>query len=131
MTRVADYMMKMSLTGPAMVGLAHLAFQEVKAVFRERMRDRAEEEEVELTLDDCRVVRQSFAYEKFDEFTYPSADLQLEAKSIESVKRGEYRWILAELHPPVALLHHGFYWSCPDKSALSRALAQTTRGCPS
>src|SRR5205823_3342269 len=55
----------------------------------------------------------------------------LEARSVEAVARGEYRWILAELHPPVALLHHGFYWSCPDKAALRKALAQTTKGCPS
>jgi hypothetical protein len=122
--------LKMPLTGPAMVGLAHLAFQEVKAAFRERMRDRPEADEWELTADDCHFIRQNFKYEKFDEFTYPSADLQLEARSMEAVERGEYRWILAELHPPVALLHHGFYWSCPDKAALTEALVQTTKGCP-
>jgi hypothetical protein len=123
--------LKMPLTGPAMVGLAHMAFQEVKAAFRDRMRDRPEAAEWELTAEDCHFVRQNFSYEKFDEFTYPSADLQLEAKSVEAVARGDYRWILAELHPPVALLHHGFYWSCPDKAALGKAFAQTTRGCPS
>ncbi len=124
-------MLKMPLTGPAMVGLAHFAFQEVKAAFRERMRDRPEAEEWELTADDCHFIRQNFQYEKFDEFTFPSADLQLEARSLEAIGRGEYRWILAELHPPVALLHHGFYWSCPDKAALAQALVQATKGCPS
>jgi hypothetical protein len=114
-----------------MVGLAHMAFQEVKAAFRERMRDRPDAEEWELTADDCHFIRQNFQYEKFDEFTYPSADLQLEARSVAAVTRGEYRWILAELHPPVALLHHGFYWSCPDKMELGRALASTVKGCPS
>ena len=124
-------MLKMPLTGPAIVGLAHMAFQEVKAAFRERMRDRPEAEEWELTADDCHFVRQNFQYEKFDEFTYPSADLQLEARSVEAVGRGEYRWILAELHPPAALLHHGFYWGCPDKAALGSALSLTTKGSPS
>jgi hypothetical protein len=124
-------MLKMPLTGPAMVGLAHMAFQEVKAAFRERMRDRPEAEEWELTAEDCHFIRQNFQYDKFDEFTYPSADLQLEAESVEAVGQGDYRWILAELHPPVALLHHGFYWSCPDKPALGRALVQATKGCPS
>ena len=124
-------MHKMPLTGPAMVGLAHLAFQEVKAAFRKRIEDRADAEELELSRDDCMVVRQTFNYEKFDEFTYPSADLQLEAQSVAGVNRGQYRWILAELHPPVALLHHGFYWSCPDKAALAKALTQTTKGFPS
>ena len=124
-------MLKLSLTGPAMIGLAHTAFQEVKAAFRARMQNRPEAAEWELTADDCHFIRQNFQYEKFDEVTYPSADLQLEARSVEAVARGEYRWILAELHPPIALLHHGFYWSCPDKTALGKALAQTTKGHPS
>jgi hypothetical protein len=124
-------MLKMPLTGPALVAFAHMAFQEVKAAFRERMRNRPDEEEWELTADDCHFIRQNFQYEKFDEFTYPSADLQLEATSVDAVVRGEYRWILAELHPPVALLHHGFYWSCPDEMALRNALSATVKGRPS
>jgi hypothetical protein len=119
------------LTGPALVGLAHLAFQEVKAAFRERMSGRASTAECEFTAEDSQLVRQKFEYEKFDEYTYPSADLQIAAKSIEAMARGDYQWILAELHPPVALLHHGFYWSCPDKRALSEALSATVFGRPS
>ena len=127
--RVSEQM-GMPLTGPAMVGLAHVAFQEVKAAFRQRFADRPDAEEWQLTAEDCHFVRQNFQYPKFDEYTYPSADLQLSAKSVESVARGEYEWVLAELHPPVALLHHGFYWSCPDKEALGRAFASTTKGRP-
>lgn len=122
--------LNMPLTGPAMVGLAHVAFQEVKSVFRERMKQHVDQAEYELTVEDCHFVRDNFHYEKFDEYTFPSADLQLCAESIEAVERGEYQWILAELHPPVALLHHGFQWSCPDKPALSDALAATTFGQP-
>lgn len=123
--------LNMPLTGPGLVGLAHIAFQEVKAAFRKRMRDRAAAAEYELTADDCQLVRQNFQFEKFDEYTYPSADLQIAAISIEAVERGDYQWILAELHPPIALLHHGFYWSCPDKRALSEALSATVFGQPS
>lgn len=116
--------MKMPLTGPGMVGFAHLAFQEVKEVFRSRLRGLTGAPEYQLTVDDCHVVRQNFTFERFDEFTYPSADLQLAATSPEAVARGDYRWVLAELHPAAALLHHGFYWSCPEKAALSNALEQ-------
>jgi hypothetical protein len=123
--------LNMPLTGPALVGLAHIAFQEVKAAVRKRMRDRAASTEYELTADDCQLVRQNFQFEKFDEYTYPSADLQIAAISVEGVERGDYEWILAELHPPVAMLHHGFYWSCPDKRALSEALSATVFGQPS
>ena len=122
---------KMPLTGPALVALAHIGFQEVKAAFRKMMAPHVGEAEYELTADDCHFVRRNFDYPKFDEFTYPSGDFQLSAKSVEAVSRGEYQWILAELHPPVALLHHGFYWSCPEKPALHRALASTTNGQPS
>jgi hypothetical protein len=122
--------LRMPLTGPAMVGLAHMAFQEVKVAFRQQIGARADDPELQLTADDCHFVRKNFQYPKFDEYTYPSADMQISAKSIEAVERGEYEWVLAELHPPVALLHHGFYWGCPDKEALGRALASTTKGKP-
>ncbi len=121
---------KMPLAGAGMVALAHLAFREVKEAFRVMLRDRASGPECELTLEDCHVVRRRFSYEKFDQCTYPSADLQLAAASTEAVARGDYQWILAEMHPPVALLHHGFYWSCPDKAALARALERTLCGKP-
>ena len=120
--------LRMPLTGPALVGLAHMAFQELKAAFRLQIGSRADDPEVQLTADDCHFVRKNFQYPKFDEYTYPSGDMQISAKSIEAVERGEYEWVLAELHPPVALLHHGFYWGCPDKEALSRALIRTTKG---
>ncbi len=121
---------KMSLTGPGMIVFAHLAFQEVKNAFQARIADRVNEPEYELTTEDCAVVRQNFVFEKFDEFTYPSADLQLAAESPGAVARGEYQWILAEMHPSAALLHHGFYWSCPDKAALNAALDRALAGKP-
>ncbi len=120
----------MPLTGPGMVVFAHLAFREVKDLFRDKFGGRADAAEYELTAEDCHIVRQNFAYEKFDEFTYPSADLQLAASSGDAVARGEYQWVLAELHPSAALVHHGFYWSCPDNAALSEALEQALCGKP-
>lgn len=122
--------LRVPLTGPAMVGLAHMAFQEVKAAFREQLQNRPDAEEWQLSADECHFIRRNFQYPKFDEYTYPSADMQISAKSAEAVASGEYEWVLAELHPPVALLHHGFYWGCPDKEALDGALASTTRGRP-
>jgi hypothetical protein len=122
--------LRMPLTGPALVGLAHVAFQEVKGAFRQQVAQRADAEEWQLTADDCHFVRKNFQYPKFDEYTYPSADMQLSAKSVEALGRGEYEWVLAELHPPVALLHHGFYWACPNKAALDRAFVITALNCP-
>jgi hypothetical protein len=121
---------KMSLTGPGLVALAHLAFHEVKEAFRKEFLPHAGRAELQLTRADCHFVRRNFEYPKFDEYTYPSADLQLSARSTAAVAEGEYQWIIAELHPPVALLHHGFYWSCPDKPELARSLIRTTHGQP-
>jgi hypothetical protein len=120
---------KLPLPGPGLVALADIAFQEVKGAFRERMKPHVDKPEYELTTEDCHFVRNTFQYEKFDEYTYPSADLQIEAES-DAIACGDYRWILAELHPPVALLHHCMYWGCPDKPKLNRAFASGTRGRP-
>jgi hypothetical protein len=121
---------KLPLTGPGLVALAHMAFQEVKTAFREMMKANSEKTEHELTNDDCHFIRKNFEYPKFDEYTYPSADLQMSARSPEAIAAGDYQWLLAELHPPAALLHHGAYWSCPDYPALKDAFVQTVKGKP-
>ena len=123
-------MAKLPLTGPGLVALAVMAFQEVKAAFRKRIQPHAGLEEYELTADDCHVVRNNFEYPKFDEYTYPSADLQISAPTPDAIQRGEYQWLVSELHPPPALLHHCMYWACPDKAALNNALARTVAGKP-
>ncbi|HEY2800574.1 MAG TPA: hypothetical protein VGI85_08275 [Chthoniobacterales bacterium] len=122
---------KMALTGPGLVVLAHFAFQEVRVKFREIFSQRGALVEFELSAEDGLFVRRNFEFPRFDEYTYPSADLQLSASSVAAVDRGEYQWVLAELHPPVALLHHGFYWSCPEKDVLTAALSKTAFGRPS
>ncbi|MDQ2867481.1 MAG: lantibiotic dehydratase family protein [Verrucomicrobiota bacterium] len=116
-------MAKLPLTGSGLVGLSVMAFQEIKAAFRQRMQPHAALDEYELTTADCHFVRDNFQYDKFDEFTYPSGDLQLAASSADAIARGEYQWILSELHPPAALLHHAGYWSCPDQPTLDSALS--------
>lgn len=121
---------KMPLTSHGLVAPAFLAFQEVKAAFCEQLAARADASEWSLTVEDCHVVRRKFDYPKFDEYTYPSADLQISAASVEEVNRGNFEWLIAEFHPPSALLQHCIYWGCPDKAALSRDLAATTCGCP-
>jgi hypothetical protein len=121
---------KMPLTSAGMVAPAAMAFAEVKAAFHAMISDRADAAELQLTREDCEFVRRNLHYPRFDEFTYPSADLQISARSIEAARAGEYEWVISEFHPPVALLHHAFYWSCPDKDALAQEVAKTTRGRP-
>jgi hypothetical protein len=121
---------KLPLTGPGLVALAVMAFQEVKTAFRKRLQPHSNLNEYDLTREDCHVVRNNFDYPKFDDYTFPSADLQLSAPSVEAITRGDYQWVLAELHPPIAMLHHCMFWSCPDKHALGLALTSTTFGRP-
>src|SRR5207248_10601769 len=102
---------KLPLTGPGLVALSVMAFQEVKAAFRKRLQPHVDLSEYELTAEDCHVVPPSLHYPKFHEYTYPSADLQLAATSTEAIERGDYQWILAELHPPPSLLHHCMSWA--------------------
>jgi len=122
---------RMSLTGPGLVALAHIAFQEVKVAFRQAVSGRADAAEWELSAEDCHFVRRQFEYPKFDEYTFPSADLQISAASAEAVNAGDYQWILSELHPPIAMLHHGLIWNCPDIGAVADALRASVFGKPS
>ncbi len=121
---------RLPLQGPGLVALAVIAFQEVKAAMAERLRPFLDRENYDLTVEDCHVVRNNFEYARFDEYTYPSADLQLAAPSLDAVRSGNYTWIVSELHPPVALLHHGVYWGCPDPAVLNQAFEQTAFGRP-
>lgn len=121
---------KLPLAGPGLIALAVIAFQDVKAAFRKRLQPHVDLNEYELTVEDCHVVRDTLDYPRFDEYTFPSADLQLSAVSIDAIARGDYQWILAELHPAAALLHHFAYGHCPNKPVLNQALAKTTAGKP-
>jgi hypothetical protein len=123
-------MAKLPLTGSGLIAPAAIAFEEIKTAFRERLRPHLHQEEHELSADDCHIVREQFGYPHFDGYTYPSADLQISAKSVEALERGEYEWILAELHPAIALLQHCMYWACPAKVVLNDALKQTIAGKP-
>lgn len=122
---------RMPLTGPGLVALAHIAFQEVKAAFRQMVSGRPDARQWELSAEDCHFVRRQFQYPKFDEYTFPSADLQISATSVEAVNAGDFEWILAELHPPVAMLHHAFIWNCPNVGAVADALRASVFGKPS
>ena len=73
--------------------MAVMAFQEVRAAVRERLLPHLNDHEYELTPDDCHVVRQRFEYPKFDEYTYPSADLQLAAASVDAVGNESKRMV--------------------------------------
>jgi hypothetical protein len=121
---------KMPLTSHGLVALAHIAFLELKSAFQEVLANRSDAPEWTLSAEECHFVRNNFEYPRFDEYTFPSADLQISAASIDDANRGEYEWMLAELHPPIAMLHHCMYWDCPDKPAFARALARTACGQP-
>jgi len=91
---------------------------------------RAAQPELELTANDCHFVRRQFTFPPFDEYTWPSADLMIAASSQEATERGEYTWVLAELHPFVVPFTHCFYFSCPEPSLFRSALLQATGGRP-
>ena len=62
-------------------------------------------EEHELTVEDCRFVRQNFEYPKFDEYTYLSSDLQLAAASPCVRLPAEQKNVLATIPPAEEHVH--------------------------
>jgi len=120
---------KLSLTGPGLVALSAMAFSRSESRTWKRLQPHVALSEYELTAEDCHVVRNNFDYPKFDEYTYPSADLQLAAASTQAIAHGDYQWILAELHPPPAFCITSPI-ALPDKPTLNDALAKGTGGKP-
>ena len=125
-------MSKMPLTGPAMVGLAHLAFQEVKAAFRERMRDRAGRRgmgthggRLPLRAPEFSVPRSSMNSPIHRPICNlrPNPSKRSSAVSIAGFWRSFIR--------PLRCYIMGFTGVAQIRKRLGEALAQTTRGCPS
>ena len=110
------------LTLNGVPGLAFMAFMEVKAAFAQATAEREDARTWTLGPDDCAFLRRRFEFPRFDPFTFPSADLQLAARSPGDVAEGKHRWVLAELHLPPVAMQHGVYWSCPDAAAFERWL---------
>lgn len=111
-----------SLMHTGLVDLAREGFADVTAAFRELAASWPDAPERQLTAEDCGFLRRRLTFNRFEEFTWPSADLQLSASSAEAVGRGEYDWVVAELHSPFAILQHAAYWACPDPERLSADL---------
>ncbi|HEY6003101.1 MAG TPA: hypothetical protein VIV57_09505, partial [Anaeromyxobacter sp.] len=116
----------LALNGLPAVG--YLAFLEVKAAFREALAGRPEARSWTLSPEDCAFLRRRFEFPRFEPFTYPSADLQLAAASVEDVAGGRRRWIVAELHLPPVALQHGIAWACPDPAAFGRGVRAVAGG---
>jgi hypothetical protein len=105
------------LTGVGIPALAHLAFAEVRAAFRDSLSTRSDARVWSLSREDCAFLRRRFEFPRFDALTWPSADLQLAASSPEDVAAGRHRWIVAELHYAGTFLQHGITFASPDAAA--------------
>ncbi|HET8542154.1 MAG TPA: hypothetical protein VFL83_19915 [Anaeromyxobacter sp.] len=108
--------------------LGFLAFLEVKAAFRDAMAGRPDAPAWRLSAGDCAFLRRRFAFPALEAFTWPSADLQLAARTLEDVAAGRHRWVLAELHHPAVTLQHGVAWACPDPAAFAEAVRAVAGG---
>ncbi|HEY6101049.1 MAG TPA: lantibiotic dehydratase, partial [Anaeromyxobacter sp.] len=116
------------LTLNGVPGLAFMAFMEVKAAFARATAGREEAREWTLTADDCAFLRKRFEFPRFEPFTFPSADLQLAARSAAEVAEGKHRWVVAELHLPAVAMQHAVYWACPDPARFERWLRAMAGG---
>jgi len=108
------------LAGIGIPGLAHLAFREVRAAFREALAGRTDARVWSIGAQECSVVRRRFEFPRFDALTWPSADVQLAAATLADVAAGRHKWVIAELHLAAAVLQHGFPFSLPEPGAFAR-----------
>jgi hypothetical protein len=108
--------------------VAEAAFAEVRGALARRLAHRADAAEWELSADECAALRG--AAPPRPELPYPSADLQLAAPSPEAIARGDYRWVVAELHTAFAPVAQSLSWSCPDRPRLAARFGEAHGGHP-
>lgn len=108
------------LAGIGIPALAHLAFREVRAAFREALEGRPDAPVWSIGAEECSVVRRRFEFPRFAALTWPSADLQVAATSAADVAEGRHKWVIAELHLAAAVLQYGFSFTLPDPGAFAR-----------
>ena len=114
-------------------GLARLAseaFAVIKADLLAAVAGRDDAPEWILRPDECRIVRARHDFPPVAESVWPSADLQLCASSPEAIGRGDYQWVVSELHAAPVILQRCFYWSCPDRPLLHESLRGFSGGRP-
>jgi hypothetical protein len=108
--------------------LAAEAYAEVKRELRAAVADRADAPEWQIGARECHVLRRREGFATVDEGSWVSPDLQIAAASTEAVARGDYTWIVAELHTmPVALFLSP---ACLDPDALDDAFRDHFEGRP-
>ncbi len=110
--------------------LASEAFREVQRAFEAHLDARADAPEIELTVEDCHLVRRQFAPPPSP--VCPSVDLQIAASSLAAITAGHYQMVVGEVNLVCPIAAHVFYWGCPDRAELDaeiRRLVGTTRAC--
>jgi hypothetical protein len=107
--------------GLAQARVAESAFAEIRAALARALAGRADAPAWELTEAECRSLRG--AAPPRPDLPYPSADLQLAAASPAAIARGEYQWVVAELHHGFAIMGQSLSWSCPDPALLAARLS--------
>ncbi|MEO8700900.1 MAG: hypothetical protein ABI867_12705 [Kofleriaceae bacterium] len=107
-----------AIRGAGLSRIARLAFDICKREFRDVLGGRADAREWVIDEAACRVLRDRHAVRPAEEFSLVSPDLQLAASSPEAVARGDYQWIVAELHTMITPLQRCLDWSCNDPELL-------------
>lgn len=104
------------------------ALASVRAALIERLGSRLDQPTLELTLEDCHVVRNSFDFERFTAMTWPSLDMQLRAHSAAALAAGDYEWIVSEMHTPATGIPRAIRHRCPEPREWQRIIRSTLEG---
>ncbi|HWM88389.1 MAG TPA: lantibiotic dehydratase [Kofleriaceae bacterium] len=105
------------------------AFERVKRGFASALAGREDAAEWRLDREVCRVLRGDVAgLAPIDEGAAASADVLIAADSAEAAARGDFTWVLGEVHFMITALI--LDWCCPDRDALRRAFRGFAGGRP-
>jgi hypothetical protein len=91
---------------------------EIQGAWAEQLGDRAARAQVDLTEADLGFIRARFGPPPMKAFDSPAPDFQIIAQSEESLRRGDFQLLLAEIHSADSIWEQCFLVFCPDVPGL-------------
>jgi hypothetical protein len=93
---------------------------EIQQAWRVQLAERWTQPTVKLTPDDTAFVRRNFRFQRMKSFDNMAPDFQIIAPDSEALAKGDWRLLLAEIHPDFTTWEHCFLAWCPDAKEYAR-----------
>jgi hypothetical protein len=103
------------INGTGGTGLLPGLEEEIQVAWQKQLGDRWTQPVLKMTEEDTAFLRSHFQFRRMKAYDNMAPDLQICAPDAESLSKGNWSLLLAEIHPDFTKWQHCFHVWCPDK----------------